>query len=455
MAAEHAVQDHAHDEHDEHHHLQLEYQPALPIPTPKVCMWLFLSTEIMFFAALIGAYIVIRFGATAWPEPAHVHLFEPYGAVNTFVLICSSLAVVLSLDAAQRNARFMAKSWMFITFVLGAVFLGIKAYEYSGKFDHGVYPAQQYGAVNHYRKVQLATWAAAYSKHDETKPLGERMQKQADEFYRAHPVETPHSWMYERPDLVYHSALRQELDGRSAELGAELSGLSAAYPSEDGMPANFKTRKERLLHLVGEAGILRTRQTELQTKQAMKQPLTEAEEAELKTINEELAAVPALWEEKEHLEQLHPAGSRPADVTKQLATIGDELEATVGVLGVLSHDIEDKDNLLDVSTRIMPPDPHHGLNDHFKNENSVNALYRHDVFLPYIVPGGNMWASTYFLLTGFHALHVIVGLLLFGLLLPPWVKLDSTKGVLIENIGLYWHFVDIVWIFLFPLLYLF
>ena len=64
-----------------------------------------------------------------------------------------------------------------------------------------------------------------------------------------------------------------------------------------------------------------------------------------------------------------------------------------------------------------------------------------------------MWASTYFLITGFHAIHVLVGLIIFGLALP-W-RLDKTKANFIENAGLYWHFVDLVWIFLFPLLYLF
>ena len=64
-----------------------------------------------------------------------------------------------------------------------------------------------------------------------------------------------------------------------------------------------------------------------------------------------------------------------------------------------------------------------------------------------------MWASTYFLLTGFHAIHVLVGLTEFVILLG--MTLDATKSHVIENVGLYWHFVDIVWIFLFPLLYLF
>ena len=73
--------------------------------------------------------------------------------------------------------------------------------------------------------------------------------------------------------------------------------------------------------------------------------------------------------------------------------------------------------------------------------------------LPAVIPGGNMWASTYFFLTGFHAVHVIVGLIVFSILLL--YELGPATAGMIENAGLYWHFVDLVWIFLFPLLYLF
>ena len=70
---------------------------GLPLPNGKLAMWLFLVTEIMFFTALIGAYIVLRNGTpqrngrSLWPAPHEVHLVEWIGAVNTFVLICSSL----------------------------------------------------------------------------------------------------------------------------------------------------------------------------------------------------------------------------------------------------------------------------------------------------------------------------------------------------------------------------
>ena len=103
----------------------MEYQPALPIPNGKVWVWLFLSTEIMFFARLIGTYIVMRMGALGtWPAPHHVHLGDPLGVINTVVLISSSVSSCLR---TRRDASTGRKpSWMFVTLVLGTLFLGIK-----------------------------------------------------------------------------------------------------------------------------------------------------------------------------------------------------------------------------------------------------------------------------------------------------------------------------------------
>jgi cytochrome c oxidase subunit 3 len=73
-----------------------------------------------------------------------------------------------------------------------------------------------------------------------------------------------------------------------------------------------------------------------------------------------------------------------------------------------------------------------------------------------LIPGGNLWASLYFMLTGFHALHVIAGLIMLAF---PAVRAirghyPPEKAGQVELMGLYWHFVDLVWIFLFPMLYL-
>ena len=144
-----AHDDHGHDDHghDDHHgHIQLQYEDALPIRNGKVCLWLFLSTEIMFFAGLIGTYIVLRFGAPVgtWPTPHDVHVNPNVGALNTVILIISSFTVVLGLEFAKADKRREAKLAMLVTFIFGLLFIGIKLInEYPAKFSHGIYPSSE------------------------------------------------------------------------------------------------------------------------------------------------------------------------------------------------------------------------------------------------------------------------------------------------------------------------
>jgi cytochrome c oxidase subunit III len=79
-----------------------------------------------------------------------------------------------------------------------------------------------------------------------------------------------------------------------------------------------------------------------------------------------------------------------------------------------------------------------------------------NIHLSYSIPYGNLWASSYFAMTGFHALHVFGGLVVFAvyLIVALLGRFGPQHELAIELTGLYWHFVDIVWIFLFPLLYL-
>src|SRR4051794_23246887 len=131
----------AHLEHDEP-----SVHMGLPLPNGKLAMWLFLVTEIMFFTGLIGMYIGLRpsapviGGKSLWPAPHDVHLEEWAGAVNTFVLICSSLTVVLAHYALGKGETGKAVGYIGITLALGVVFLGIKAYEYRAKWSHDILP---------------------------------------------------------------------------------------------------------------------------------------------------------------------------------------------------------------------------------------------------------------------------------------------------------------------------
>ena len=90
--------------------------------------------------------------------------------------------------------------------------------------------------------------------------------------------------------------------------------------------------------------------------------------------------------------------------------------------------------------------------------NNVKGILEVDpnAHVSYSIPFGNLWASSYFAMTGFHALHVLGGLVIFAVYLLAYLfgKFGAQSELSIELVGLYWHFVDIVWIFLFPLLYL-
>ncbi|MCY3598925.1 MAG: cytochrome c oxidase subunit 3 [Gemmatimonadetes bacterium] len=128
---------------------------GLDVYTQKVGMWVFLCSEVMFFAGLIGSYVVLRFGASdTWAEPNEV-LAVPITAFNTFLLICSSVTMVKAFAAAQMGDQKGIKLWLLSTTVLGATFLGVQVYEYtelvlhqSWQGSHGFTPAAGlYGAT--------------------------------------------------------------------------------------------------------------------------------------------------------------------------------------------------------------------------------------------------------------------------------------------------------------------
>ncbi|MXX78445.1 MAG: heme-copper oxidase subunit III, partial [Gemmatimonadales bacterium] len=110
---------------------------------------------VMFFAGLIGSYVVLRFGAAdTWAEPGDV-LNVPVTAFNTFLLICSSVTMVKAFAAAQEGDQRGIKLYLLLTTLLGATFLGVQVYEYielvlhkSWQGSHGFTPAAGlYGAT--------------------------------------------------------------------------------------------------------------------------------------------------------------------------------------------------------------------------------------------------------------------------------------------------------------------
>jgi cytochrome c oxidase subunit 3 len=284
---------------------------GLPLPNGKVAIWLFLVTEVMFFTALIGTYIILRNGqpkAGEWPTPHDVHLIEWVGAFNTFVLICSSLTVVLAHHALAKGNVGRAVQFVGATLALGCVFLVVKYTEYKSKFEHDILP----GHVG--ENLADATGQQYF----------ERIRVQLRERIETHPE-------------------------MAAECQAVLDRMKAqADPKSAGLKEDDK-----------------------------------------------------LWS--------------PEQFGKEINHLNHESEERV------------KKGTMKAPLNLTPS-----------------------------IKWGNMWASCYFAMTGFHALHVFGGVVAFGvvLILALVGRFGVQHALMLENMGLYWHFVDIVWIFLFPLLYL-
>ncbi len=116
-------------------------RPDTGLNNVKLGIWLFIASEVMLFGGLFSSYILLRLGATEWPVGATI-LDVPIGAINTAVLISSSVTMVMSWASLKLNDLGKFKVYMGATVVLAVLFLVFKAYEYGSKFQHGEFPSE-------------------------------------------------------------------------------------------------------------------------------------------------------------------------------------------------------------------------------------------------------------------------------------------------------------------------
>lgn len=352
---------------------------GIPIPNSKLGLWLFLGTEIMFFTAFIGSYIVLRLGSPGWPtdyNDTHITIF--WGGINTFVLIVSSYFVVVAHEAMAQKKFAKARQFLTYTLLLACLFLGIKGIEYYGKISHDILPshipetpAQAIGKVDRELEAVVRERFAVYTD--------------------AGDIEVPEA---------------RDLAGVSAQLAVLSNDASADGELKSQVTADvelYQKWQNLRQHIVADVS--------LEAVPVAAGPGYAAARAGL----EEGESLPALGfvEVKQYLAGLK--GQQYVEETGEFHDLPAETdEAKAAVIGAV----------------------------------------RSGVFDPHPVLYGNLFASIYFLMTGFHAVHVIVGMILFIRPLLQGSNLDERWTDWVENSGLYWHFVDLVWIFLFPLLYI-
>lgn len=124
-------------------------------------MWLFLLTEVMFFGGMFLGYTVYRMlFPGAFHDGSH-HLNILLGSINTVVLIGSSLTMAFAVMAAKLRKKEMLMTFIILTIMLGAVFLGIKAVEYTQKFQEGHVPGPNF-AYEHFDHKETVIFYSFY-----------------------------------------------------------------------------------------------------------------------------------------------------------------------------------------------------------------------------------------------------------------------------------------------------
>jgi cytochrome c oxidase subunit 3 len=115
----------------------VEERPDTGLTNGKLGIWLFLASEVMLFGALFSTYIILRMGAPEWP---HGELNVWLGMANTFILIASSVTMVMAWASLKLNDWKMHRIYLTATVLLSVAFLVNKYFEYAAHWRAGELP---------------------------------------------------------------------------------------------------------------------------------------------------------------------------------------------------------------------------------------------------------------------------------------------------------------------------
>lgn len=356
--------------HDDHHgpeYLAHHFESTeQQYDASKLGIWIFLVTEVLFFSGLFCAYTLYRYHHPEIFAEASQYLDTAMGAINTAVLLFSSLTMAWAVRCAQLGNNKGVATNVLITITCAFVFLGIKAVEYTHKWDLGIFvrSAFDYHESAHHGISEYLIWLSV--------PFGIA--------------------------LVAFIGLAVFFKGTGSNLWAKFcAGMilgCAGYFVGVGAGLAYEPIKAAI---VGEEG----------------HDSGHAEDGH---------------DEDGHSEDGHDEDSHDEDSNSDDDSNSDEdgEEGHEDEEGHEEGDEEAAEGTAQVST---------------ESEQSRNI---------------GVFFSIYYFMTGLHGFHVLGGIIALA-----WLFFRSLRGDFkpdyfgpVDNVGLYWHLVDLIWIYLFPLLYL-
>lgn len=523
-------------------------RPDTGLYNAKVGIWLFLASEVMLFGGLFSSYVFLRIGADfAWPFH-ELHVLP--GFINTMVLIASSVTVVAAWASLKARRYGWYQVNMIITILCSLAFMGIKSYEYVGKFKHysvvlkdgtviDGHPhhatAEHRGDDISYSEVNQITLSPAKSNlqfltnrriaEGGDRPFGEvpkdalvKVILPAISIPQAvagsttlPPVEIPskeidlsEDWYSDIQEQYWDlRKIRSKLAILKARIEApnkQAADLRASGEGDFAKPVDFR-KVEALLNDYRQLTISKKPEVEsLELKVAQQErnsPYIIADTIKLQVAGEPLVF---LVNEK-HLQTNSPTEfSFRDDTLLEGKMTGDSIPFNIDTIDLRKvkkpeaslawkyfpqlKEVYEK-NREEKTREFLGKHPSHAGNyeqvgdwqhevlrisleevlgdkeaeEYLENPAHTVEIERADKqFYTNFSPSKSPYYAIYFLMTGLHGLHVIGGAIVLSYFLFTGRKMYQRDPEHLANRvevgGLFWHFVDLVWIFLFPVFYL-
>lgn len=433
MATTDVISEESHaDEHHDHppflaHHFDT---PEQQFDSGKLGMWLFLVTEVLFFSGLFCAYAVYRAMRPEVFSGCSQFLNTQLGAINTGVLLFSSLTMAWAVRCAQTEEYKKLVGMLAATLSCATIFLGVKAIEYSHKFEMGLLPAG------------LFSYDPAHPHHHEG--LSASLVWMSVPFLLI--LLGLITWYVIA--AVGHNKFQMRVAG-------PLTVVAACYFVGVGLGTVIESGEKPVAALA--------------TSHAEGESFAEVEHG-------------GVHGEGEHEDGA--AGGAKEDGTDTVAA--GEAEGAAETPAETSADATGSEQATDGAAEAAALDtPYRGLNPTagvlagddtntgvrqqlsaerraemlaagrmtFEGEEAAIESTEIEVFNPAYA---GVFFSIYYCMTGIHAIHILAGIGVLVWLLVRAVRHDFNRQYFgpVDYVGLYWHIVDLIWIYLFPLLYL-
>jgi len=497
---------------------EVKPRPDTGLWNAKVGIWLFLASEVMLFGGLFSGYLFLRLGSAGeadyfWPKDV---LSVPFGFVNTLILILSSVFVVVAwLQLKLRNFEKF-RFWMILVVLCAGIFLVNKGFEYSAKFKHygiklsdnsiveghGIDDTIRYEGIKEVN-IDVARFEGEFLEnvHGDTPKFREVMSVDAEgKSVLGDSIELSEKAVRKIEERINNS-LREKHLASNEEAKAKDSDFNAirwlpamgvkqlSFVADKEFSIEIKRKKLRksfpdsvkfrdqtslngtiskltpglYLQAVDRIDLRATDSEDPETSSLVWKYL--GKESLLKDHSDQGSSDANHGDDKDHAaigynedEQKVKDDSHPHDPKKEAAMAKKIfLGARENVLQEAKENNKEADFGETLNHSVLK----------WKDEKDGEVLKSHaPILVPWedvklysnFTPKWNTYYAIYFTLTGLHGLHVLLGALVllyfavFGRKLFDKDPEHMTNRV--EVGGLFWHFVDLVWIFLFPILYL-